>query len=173
VLSSLPDPPASAPLVPARIAWIEDGREVSYTYRDAGGQAVMVAKWDPALEDWMTRHDHPEVPEDRMRKYDLYATDQATFEAGFKAKLKHEIEEATNTLYAERDQVKEDAIECFNRHGRPTDSCADVFSPAKLLGGHESNRHMPMSQRMYLCHACPYVHGYVIPQVRHKKGYYR
>jgi hypothetical protein len=172
VLSSLPDPPAKAPLVPARIAWIEDGREVDYVFRDEGGNAVMVPAYDPALEDWMTRHEHPEVPEDRMRKHDIYATDQATFAAGFAASLKKELEEATHTLYTERDQVKEDAMQCFNEHHRPTDGCMDVFSEAKLLGGHESNRRMPMDQRMYLCHACPFVHGYVIPDVRHKKGYY-
>jgi len=173
VLSSLPDPPAKAPLVPARIAWIEDGREVEYIFKDAQGQVAMVAMYDPALEDWMGRHEHPEVPEDRMRKHDLYATDQASFNAGFIASMKKEIEEAHQASYSERDQVKEDAMECFNRHHRPTTGCMDVFSEAKLLGGHESNKRMPVNDRMYLCHACPFVHGYVIPDVRARKGMYR
>src|SRR5262252_214666 len=172
VLSALPDPPAKAPLVPARIAWIEDGREVEHIFRDDDGLPKMVAAYDPALEEWLTRHDHPEVSEGRMRKYDLYAADNEAFAAGFSASLKKELEEATSSLYTERDQIKEDAIKCFNQHGRPTTGCVDVFSESKLLGGHESNRRMPMNERMYLCHACPFVHGYVIPDVRWKKGYY-
>ena len=146
---------------------------MDYVFRDEGGKPVMVAAFDPALEEWMTRHEHPEVPDDRMRKHDLYSTDQETFNAGFAAQLKKEMEEATHNLYTERDQIKEDAIECFNRHGRPQDRCIDVFSESKVLGGHESNRRMNPKDRMYLCHACPFVHGYVIPDVRHKKGYYK
>ena len=104
----------------------------------------------------------------------MHATDQASFNAGIVMSLKKEMEEATGSLYTERDQVKEDAMECFNRHGRPTDSCIDVFDESKILGGRrESNRRMPMISGMYLCHACPYVHGYVIPAVRHAKGYDR
>jgi hypothetical protein len=173
MLSALPDPPASAPLVPARIAWMEDGREVDYVFRGEDGLPVMVAAYDPALEDWMTRHEHPEVPEDRMRKYDIYATDQASLDAGFATHLKKELEQAQGTFYSERDQVKEDAMKCFNEHNRPTDGCIDVFSESKILGGHESNKRMHPKHRMYLCHACPFVHGYVIPDVRHKKGMYR
>lgn len=172
-ISSIPDPPAKAPLVPARIAWIEDGREVEYIFRDETGQICMVAMYDPALEDWMTRHEHAEVPEDRMRKHDIYATDQQSFNAGIVMSLKKEMEEAHQTAYTERDQVKEDALACFEKHNRPTDGCMDVFSEAKLLGGHESNKRMPMNDRMYLCHACPFVHGYVIPKVRSAKGYDR
>lgn len=108
-----------------------------------------------------------------MRKHDIYATDQASFNQGIVMSLKKEMEEATGALYTERDQVKEDAMECFNRHHRPTTGCVDVFSEAKLLGGHESNKRMPMNDRMYLCHACPFVHGYVIPKVRSAKGYDR
>src|SRR5436305_2047240 len=173
MLSSLPDPPAKAPLVPARIAWEEDGREVEYIFRDESGQVSMVPMYDPALEDWMTRHEHPEVPEDRMRKHDIYSTDQASLAAGFQASPKKELEQAHRTFYTERDQVKEDAMACFNAHHRPTTGCVDVFSESKVLGGHESNARIRPSDRMFLCHACPFVHGYVIPDVRHKKGYDR
>ena len=172
-LSSLPDPPAKAPLVPARIAWMEDGKEVEYIFRDESGQVSMVPLYDPALEDWMTRHEHAEVPEDKMRKHDIYWTDQESFNSGIVMSLKKEMEDATGQMYTERDQVKEDAMACFNAHHRPTDGCMDVFSESKLLGGHESNKRIPVNDRMFLCHACPFVHGYVIPDVRHKKGYYK
>lgn len=169
-ITRLPDPPASAPLVPARIAWIEDGKEVEHIFRDEAGAPMMVAKYDPALEDWMTRHEHPDVPE-RVHKHDLWRTDQATWNAtDVVATVKKELKENQGRAYVERDELKDDAMRCFKDHGRPSETCSDVFSEAKTIGGHESNAHMAPNERMYLCHACPFVHGYVIPKTRDAQG---
>lgn len=155
------------------MAWIEDGREVDYVFMDPDTNLpVMVAEHDPALEDWMTRHEHPDVPE-TFQKHQLYSADGEAFAAGFMASLKKEIHEATGNMYAERDELKDDALKCFEAHHRPKDSCIDVFDESKIIGGHESNKHMKPKDKMYLCHACPFVHGYVIPDVRYKKGMYK
>ena len=173
VLTGLPDPPASARKVPARVAWIEDGRTVDYVFMDPDTNLpVMVAEYDPALEDWLQRHEHAEVG-DSLDKHQLYAADGEAFAAGFMASLKKELKDSHGGMYSERDELKDDAMKCFNEHHRPTSSCIDVFDESKIIGGHLSNKHMKKSDKMYLCHACPFVHGYVIPDVRHKKGYYK
>ena len=66
--------------------------------------------------------------------------------------------------------MKEDALACFNEHHRPTDSCIDVFSEKKLVGNLDSYKRMAPNDRMFLCHLCPYVHGYVVPKIRAQRG---
>jgi len=170
-LTRLPDPPTGVRMVPARIAWMEDGREVEYVYRDDEGNPVMVAEYDPALEDWVRRHDHPH-PE-TMRIHDIWASDQLTWDtADVVHTVQKEMLDSTGKMYEEREELKADAIACFNKHNRPEFSCPDAFSKEKIIGGHESNRNIPDNQKMYLCHACPFVHGYIVPKVRAQKGYY-
>lgn len=169
-ITRLPDPPASAPRVPARLEWINaaTGQHEEYTFRDDQGNAVMVAQYDPALEDWMERHDHPH-PE-HIKIHDLWQTDQQTWQAtDVVATVRKEISEQTGRSYVERDELKDAALECFEKHHRPTDSCIDVFSEDRLIGNHESNQHMAPNDRMYLCHLCPFVHGYVMPRIRADK----
>lgn len=171
-LTRLPDPPQKAPLVPARIAWNENGQEKDYIFRGDDGMPVMVAQYDPALEDWIERHDHPNIPIPDQQKFGLWHTDQQTWQAAdVVATLKKELGEAMGSLYKERDELKDDAMACFEQHHRPKTSCPDVFSESKLIGNHISNKHIKPDQRMYMCHACPYVHGFVIPAARHAKGY--
>lgn len=171
-LTRLPDPPAKAPLVPARIAWIEDGQEVEHIYRDDDGLPTMVAQYDPALEDWITRHSHDDIPLPDAEKFALWFTNQQTWNtADVIATVKKEMGDALGSMYIERDELKDDALYCFEKHNRPTTSCPDVFSEGKVIGSHESNKRIDPQQRMYLCHACPYVHGYVVPKARHAKGY--
>ena len=176
-LTRLPDPPASAPLVPARIAWMEDGREVEHVYRNPDGSPVLVAAYDPSLEDWITRHGHEDVNQPDHLKFDLWHVDQITWDAeNIVRKTQNDLQEAHGRMYTERDELKDDAMACFNRHGRPKDSCTDVFSESKVIGGgHDSNKvsqFIAPNDRMFLCHLCPFVHGYVIPNVRARKGYY-
>lgn len=171
-LTRLPDPPAKAPLVPARVAWMEDGKEVEYTYRDEAGQPFMVAKYDPALEDWVARHSHDDIHVPDHQKWEIAVIDKLSWEGTqVIQQLGAQLSAANGVMYTERDQLKEDALKCYGDHHRPTDTCGDVFSDAKLVGSHESNSKVPKDDRMYLCHLCPFVHGVVIPQVRHAKGY--
>ena len=166
-LTRLPDPPKSAPLIPARWEWEdEDGKMQEYWFRDEGGQQMMVPKYDPALEDWAERHEHREIP-DTVHKHDLWAIDQLTWDTGKVMEMAQgSMLDSTGQMYKERDELKDDAFNCFVQHKRPKDSCPDVFTDAKVIGNHESNRHIPKDDQMYLCHLCPYVHGYVMPQAR-------
>jgi hypothetical protein len=150
------------------------GEHEEFTYKDAAGAPIMVAKYDPSLEDWVERHLHPEIPDEihgqPTKKHDVWATDQATWNAtDVVATAQRELQQMMGAFYGERDELKDEAMKCFNEHHRPTDSCIDVFSDDKLIGNHESNKHMPKNDRMYLCHLCPFVHGYVIPEVRSRK----
>jgi len=172
-LTRLPDPPASAPLVPARVAWIEHGQEVEHVYRDPHGMPVMVAKYDPALEDWITRHEHADIHIPDFQKYDLAFIDRDTWQAyDVVAQIKEGMSKDHGVMYAERDQLKDDALKCYGEHHRPKTSCIDVFSESKLIGSKESRHHLAPDERMYLCHLCPFVHGYVVPQIRLKRGDY-
>ena len=172
-ITRLPDPPEGAPLVPARWEWRnERGESEEFTFRDDDGHAVMVAQYDPSLEDWTERHLHEEIPE-TVRKHDLWMVDQLTWQAtDVMTTVKKELMGTTGRIYQERDELKADALACFEEHHRPKDSCPDVFSEPKVIGNHESNKRMKKNDRLFLCHLCPFVHGYVIPQVRKKKGMY-
>jgi len=149
---------------------MEDGHEREMTYRTDDGP-VMVAKWDPALEDWVTRHAHDDINLPDIQKWDLAYIDKLTWEATDVVKqIQTGLKDSHGLMYTERDQLKDDAMRCFGDHHRPKDSCPDVFSESRLIGNHESQQGMPPNQRMYLCHLCPFVHGYVIPKVRRAKG---
>lgn len=143
-----------------------------FTFRDTDGRTVMVAQFDPSLEDWVARHEHADIPE-TVRKHDLWSVDETTWNAtDVVTTIQRELRDSTGRLYIERDELKEDALACFEMHHRPKDSCPDVFSDERIVGGHESNRRMKKDDRLYLCHLCPFVHGYIIPQVRRRKGMY-
>lgn len=166
-ITRLPDAPKSAPLVPARWEWDdEDGKRQEYWFRDEGGQQMLVAQYDPALEDWVERHEHRDIPE-KVHKHDMWGTDQLTWDtANVMQAAQQSMLDTTGQMYAERDELKADAMDCFLAHHRPKDSCPDAFSEAKTIGNHESNKHMHPNERMYLCHLCPFVHGYVAPKAR-------
>jgi hypothetical protein len=153
---------------------MEDGQEQEYTYRDEAGQPFMVAKYDPALEDWVERHAHDDIHVPDAAKWEIAVIDSLAWQSTEVVKqLGAEMSQLNGVMYTERDQLKEDALKCYGEHHRPQDRCPDVFSDSKVIGNHESNRNIPKDDRMYLCHLCPFVHGYVIPTIRHKKGYDR
>ncbi len=171
-LTRLPDAPKSAPLVPARWEWEdEDGKMQEYFFRDEAGQQMLVAKYDPALEDWVQRHEHLDIPEQQMpHRHDLWSIDQLTWDTGRVMEMaKGSMMDSTGQMYQERDELKDDAFNCFIAHHRPKDSCPDVFTAPKVIGNHESNKYMKDNEKMYLCHLCPFVHGYVAPKAREVK----
>jgi hypothetical protein len=134
---------------------MEDGREQEFTYRDEAGKPFMVPKYDPALEDWVDRHAHDDIHRPDAEKWDIAVVDNLTWQATDVVRhMKTSLEDSHGVMYSERDQLKDDAMKCFGEHHRPKDSCMDVFSESKLIGNHESQRHIPKSERMYLCHLC-------------------
>lgn len=128
---------------------------------------------DQELIELTRRHQHPEIPDDKIKGGNLFTVDQATFDKyGDKAVIEMKDELAKNQIwmYEMRDQLKEDAMECFNKHHRPTFHCSDFEAEEKIIG---KKIGVPKEKRQYLCHYCPFTHGVVIPHNRWKKGMYK
>lgn len=178
-ITKLPDPPKSAPLVPARWAWDnDDGSRGEYIFRNPDtGMPVMVAAYDPALEDWVERHAHEgQFFPLSAQKHEVHHCDQATWDSvDVMQKLRKDLMGVTGRMYMERDQLKADAVECFIKHGRPEagHGCPDWHDESKVIGSHESNKNVPKHKRMFLCDLCPFTHGVVAVDIRHKKGMYK
>ena len=67
-----------------------------------------------------------------------------------------------------RDDMKVEALKCFNRHGRPSDGCIDWEDESKVIGRKHG---IPADKRAYLCHYCP-VASQVAFVERKKMGMY-
>jgi hypothetical protein len=69
-----------------------------------------------------------------------------------------------------RDEVKDDAMKCWERHGRveyPGKLCPDYRSASKVLG----RRNMNKEDRAYLCTFCPYQVGVEVEKRWRAGGY--
>lgn len=67
-----------------------------------------------------------------------------------------------------RDDLKVEALKCFNRHNRPTKGCPDYGDESKTIGRKIG---VPKENRQYLCHYCP-AQEHVTHQLRIRKGMY-
>jgi hypothetical protein len=67
-----------------------------------------------------------------------------------------------------RDDLKVDALKCFNRHNRPANGCIDYEDASKAIG---RTIGVPKENRQYLCHYCP-AQEYVTHKNRIAKGMY-
>lgn len=74
-------------------------------------------------------------------------------------------------FYATKDTFREDAIKCFNQHGRPKGGCIDYKDDRKRLGN-PTKEGWQQGAKIYLCDFCP-VKTYVTTEIRHKRGAYR
>ena len=107
-------------------------------------------------------------PESHMSQ--IYRCDQATYDAldgetGIKKELmKNEIE-----VREVRDDLKVEALKCFQRHGAPQGSCIDWEDESKTIGRKVG---VPKANRQYLCHYCPVGSGYVAHKERTQMGMY-
>lgn len=66
-----------------------------------------------------------------------------------------------------RDNISEDAMGCFRKHGRPTDGCIDFRDGSKKL---PSPTGKGVNTNVYLCDFCPVMHGTVLPELRSRHG---
>jgi len=100
----------------------------------------------------------------------IFRCDQATYDAldgetGIKKELmKNEIE-----VREIRDDLKVEALKCFQRHGAPKGSCIDWEDESKTIGRKVG---VPKEQWQYLCHFCPVGSGYVATKERTALGMY-
>jgi hypothetical protein len=67
-----------------------------------------------------------------------------------------------------RDGLKVEALQCYNRHNRPTKGCIDWKDRSKKIGRH---RGVPDNECMYLCEFCPAKAHYDF-QARQAQGMY-
>lgn len=56
--------------------------------------------------------------------------------------------------YAAKDNYREDALRCFNRHQRPKEGCIDWHNPDKRIGNPTSEG-WKTGPRVYACDFCP------------------
>lgn len=67
-----------------------------------------------------------------------------------------------------RDDLKLDALKCYNKHSRPQGGCMDWENKSKAIG---RTYGIPEQDRQYLCHLCP-VASHVAFKQRQKAGAY-
>jgi hypothetical protein len=144
---------------------------------------------DPLVEDYIERHMHglteethpgaiPYVLDDSQIDPNLAnhvgplsEADQESFESkAFAIVRDHQSKQGRHVAEDLRDEVKDDAMKCWERHGRveyPGKLCPDYRSGAKVLG----KRNMNKEDRAYLCTFCPYEVGVEVEKRWRRGGY--
>jgi hypothetical protein len=98
----------------------------------------------------------------------IFRTDEDTAEKlDMETAVKQELMKNEIDIREYRDDLKVEALRCFNNHNRPK-FCEDYESEGKTIGRKIG---VPKSKRQYLCYYCP-VHSSVVHVVRKKKGMY-
>lgn len=82
--------------------------------------------------------------------------------------LKNELNEMNVFIKDFRDELKTDALKCYNRHERPKAGCIDWCAEDKTIGRKVG---VPKEHRQYLCMYCP-VGSWVAQQERIQMGLY-
>lgn len=180
VLVKFPDVPPDTPKVPATMRY-KSGEE--FTYKDDDGHPVMVAKYDPMLEDFVERHDHNLEDSTFLREgvIEVISVEPKTWRSmDVMAMIREQIHQRTQQWYEDRDTYRIAATECYNAHGNPdlSTGCPDYLSDSKRIGNavYEEDGHkveIPAKFRQYLCYQCPYQQAYVNVEVRRRNGWYR
>lgn len=179
LIQRFPDVTKGTPMVPARLEWTSGE---TYTYKDDKGHPVMVPAFDPAVEDFVERHEHGIDDNTALRgSIQVYEVDQKTWDSvDVVTKIKAEMHEMTGKWYEDRDTYREGAIACYNEHGNPdaTTGCRDYMDDSKRIGrvhyrddrGREHT--IPQKFRQYLCYQCPYQQAYINVELRKRKKLY-
>ena len=180
ILQRMPDVPPKTPMVPAHIEF-KDG--FSHTYEDEDGLPKMVPLFDPVFEDFVEKHSHGRDDRDVIQGViQVYQVDQKTWDTmDIVTKIKEQLQKQTNEWYEEKDEYKEAALQCYNRHGNPDmeDGCPDYMDDDRRIGpatyddGEGHTITVPPKFRQYLCYICPFQQTYIQVELRRKKGLYK
>ena len=167
------------PLVPARIEFKEG---FDFIYRDEDNLPVMVAAFDPVLEDFVEKHSHGRDDRDVIGGLiQVYGVDQKTWDTmDVVTKVQDALQKQTNEWYEERDEYKDAALKCYNAHGNPDlqNGCSDYLDDSKRIGrAHYEDDDgktitVPPKFRQYLCYVCPY-QGEIQVELRYRRGAYK
>jgi len=127
-------------------------------------------EYDMELQEIIKKHLHqandprPESHSSQIFRCDDDTASKLDMETEVKKELmKNEIE-----VREMRNDLKEDALKCFSKHGRPKMDCLDYCSEEKTVG---RKMGVPKDKRMYLCMFCP-VQEYYQYKIRGSKGLY-
>lgn len=140
--------------------------QVMYRLRDYDGPA----DYDMELIEIIKRHlGQAQDPDPDSHKSIIIRCDEKTWEKlGDETKIKEELAKNEWEVREIRDDMKVEALKCFNRHNRPSGMCPDFEDSSKTIG---RTIGVPKENRQYLCHYCP-ASAYVIHKVRKAKGMY-
>lgn len=126
------------------------------------------AEYDMELRELCDRH-NAQVPDPQNCRALIFRTDPETAEKlDVETAVKKELAEQDVYIRDFRDELKVDAMRCFNRHNRPSDGCIDWCNDDKVIGRKVG---IPKEKRQYLCMYCPAADHYV-HKARMLKGMY-
>ncbi len=137
-----------------------------YKMRDHSGPA----EYDMELLELINRHlgqASDKSPDSHQSL--IFRVDEATWDKlGDETSVQKELLKNEWQVRELRDDLKVEALRCFNRHNRPGSGCPDYEDESKTIGRKIG---VPKEQRQYLCHYCP-AQEHVTYQNRIKKGMY-
>lgn len=125
-------------------------------------------EYDMELKELCDRH-NAQVPDPENCKALIFRTDQETAsKLDVETALRNELQEQDVYIRDFRDELKVDALKCYNRHDRPKQGCIDWCHESKTIGRKIG---VPPDKRQYLCMYCP-VGSWVAEQERKAMGMY-
>lgn len=126
------------------------------------------AEYDQELREICDRH-NAQVPDPDNCKALIFRIDPETAsKLDVETTLKKQLEDQDIFIRDFRDELKVDALKCFDRHNRPEGGCIDWCAEDKTIGRKVG---VPPEHRQYLCMYCP-VGSYVAHQERKALGLY-
>ena len=110
------------------------------------------AEYDQELRELCDRH-NAQVPNPQDCNAIIFRTDEETAKKlDAETAVKGKLEETDVYIRDTRDELKVDALKCFNRHNRPKQGCIDWCAEEKTIGRKVG---VPVGKRQYLCMYCP------------------
>lgn len=128
-------------------------------------------QYDMELIDTIDRHlqraDNPDPNYHRSQLFDMEEGDAKLVD--MESELQRKLQEAGVYINDIRDELKLDALKCFNKHNRPQQGCPDYHDSSKIIG---RSIGIPEEQKQYLCDQCP-VQSFVTFKKRQARGDYK
>ena len=137
---------------------------IMYKMRPYSGEP----EYDMELIDVLQRHKAKNPDHENWRGL-IFRTDKETAsKLDAETVIKNELKSHDLHISDYRDELKLDALRCFDKHNRPKDSCIDWCDESKTIGRKTG---VPANKRQYLCMFCP-CSSYVAHQERKEMGIY-
>ena len=142
----------SEPMNRLLVCWrVVDGRKtdgVMYKMTPYDGPP----EYDMELLDILERHKARHQDYENWRAL-IFRTDKDTAsKLDAETAIKNELKAHDIFIKDFRDELKVDALKCFNKHNRPSKGCPDWCDESKTIGRKVG---VPVDKRQYLCMYCP------------------